>query len=417
MMMFFGELLAQTKVAVPTTTVHFADMKVPKKQRIANKKLNKIKTRKVKEIQQLIKQNTDLNEERLSTYKLVFQTMDSSELNQLCGEIDQLSQMKEVGNFDERYSTPMLNQEHMGTLEQQLPDPLEGALDQYPLDSVNVDQLSKSEKDSIIKKYKDQLPDNGLLPKYDSYQSLEYDSAFTDQLPADSIVAQRIESKLESLVKERINNEDFVGLDQQMQDPSTQVQQYVPDLEKYDYQKPEIPEEKLSEALLEQQKERKKQELLDQLAQNSAEEQKGSSNTLSRFSIGGYMRYDASKKAIELTPVITYAPVRKINVGVGYQTNISLNGSDSLNTRGIRTFVQYTFYNNYFLHGESEWIRQNSGSEGGTSIKERNTYIGLGRNFKYRFINTSITALYNLTAPSQLQQKKFTIRLGITISK
>src|SRR5690606_12454809 len=127
--------------------------------------------------------------------------------------------------------------------------------------------------------------------------------------------------------------------------PQSQVQQYIPSLEKFNYEKPQIPQDKLDEALVQHYKERKLQEFKDGLSIKEAEEYgQKDQDILSRFSIGGYMRYDAAKNSIELTPTLNYSITRMLLLGGGYQTNISLNGSDSLNTRGVRVFAEYIFH-------------------------------------------------------------------------
>lgn len=413
-----GESMGQTKIAVPTTTIHFDDMKVPKSQRVSTRKLRTLKQKKVKELGRLVKRHTYLDDNRLNTYQLVFQSMDTSELDQIHQELDQFRQLdiNQPSPFlEETYQLDRIDKNREFEFADER-DFLE-SMEKISLDSSKFKSLLEIKNDSILKVNSLAQFDNRTEMYYNQIDSFRIDSTQIRnlQMPADSIIAERIEMRLESLVKDKIAGESFTGLEDPIAEPRTLVQHYVPNLETFKYKKPEIPEDKLSEALLEQYKERKKQELIDQL--NPAENEKqNSSNTLSKFSIGGFARYDATKNSIELTPVITYSPLRKINLGVGYQTNISLSGSDSLNTTGIRTFVQYTFYQNYYLHGESEWIERSSDTEG-QSKKERNTYLGLGRNFRYKFINTSITALYNFNAPTELRSKKFTIRLGITINK
>lgn len=394
-----GQVCGQTKIAVPTTTVQFSDLKTPKKQRIATKKLSRLRKKQVRDLDKLVKRNTSLSKHELSTYHIVFQSMDSIELRELTNEVNDISQAKRIQKY------------------KKIDRNIIGASD-YSLDLIKSDPkfdlLTPDQKDSLLREYKNQE-----LAKYANEVPFAADSIsqFNIQSSMDSTIETRIKQRLESLVQEKISAESYEDLASPIEEPQTQMQHYVSSLETFNYKKPEIPRDKLSKALFEQYKERGKQELLNNLKLNTAENQQKDSSPLARFAIGGYARYDANRKSIELTPVLTYSPHTKLNFGLGYQTYIPLTKDDSLKTRGVRVFSQYTFYKNYYLHGESEWSRQIIKGETNSEIKERSTYVGIGRNFKYKFITSSITALYNFNAPSEIHQKKFTLRVGITISK
>ena len=163
---------------------------------------------------------------------------------------------------------------------------------------------------------------------------------------------------------------------------------------------------KTDDAILKQYKDRKVEELKKDFKIKDAEEVESKQKGLSRVSIGGHARYDAAKESIELTPTLAYVLNKRMLIGMGYQTNVALTGSDSLNTRGIRAFTEYIFLDTYFIHLESEWVKRNAASESGSAVRERNTYLGLGKNIKYKFINTSVMALYNFNATISAENQK-----------
>ncbi|WP_421762854.1 hypothetical protein [Ekhidna sp.] len=414
---------SQTKIAVPSTTMQFEDIRMPKKQRINTKRIARYKSKKLNDLNRLVKKHTNLPKEKLNEYRLVFQGLDSGELELIYSEINQLSNSNLYPDYSKEINTYNRLSEY----------------NKDSLKSLKASELNKikSYRQNIPNKYNKsilidssdfqkfyQLPDSSVLtsqiPNYEGYikrDGLDSLGQFERPILSDSIIKRDIERRLETFVSEKVDAGRLNEFNTQPATPKQQVQHYVPSLEKFNYQKPQIPEKKLSKALLEQEKERRKQELLDQLNPNSAEEYADKVTVLSRFSIGGYMRYDAAKNALEFTPLITYSPLQKVAIGIGYQTNISLQSSDSLNTQGWRAFAQYTFFFTYYLHAESEWVKRNSAFENMPATTERNTYAGIGRSFRYKFIRSSITALYNFNAPSDLRTKKFTLRLGLTINK
>ncbi len=427
-------LSAQTKLAVPSTTVQFSDLgtKTRKGKLKEFRKYNSLKKRKVRGLKRTIKKNTNLDKERLQQYGLVFEGLDTTSINQLQHSVNQLAEPQMMVNlsdenfaWEELKSNYPINQQVNARSSEILDGKKESILSEGKTeipDHVKLDSTYGSIGNSSINPDKYQIEKEHLAKSFRK-NGLGVDSTFVapDTLlvfPTDSLVASRIENHLESFVDKQVASQSiFESFDETPADPRNQVKQYIPNLEKFNYEKPTIPKEKLDDAVVQQYKERKVDELKKELAINDSEEFESRQTGLSRFEIGGYARYDASRESIELTPTITYSLNKRINLGLGYQTNISLTGSDSLNTKGIRAFTEYIFLDTYFVHLESEWIKRTALSEPESALKERNTYVGIGKLFQYKFFRTSVMALYNFNAPSQLRTKKFSVRIGLSISK
>ncbi|MEO1254185.1 MAG: hypothetical protein AAFY41_04735 [Bacteroidota bacterium] len=437
-------LSAQTRIAVPTTTVQFDDLTMLEKKKNKNefKKYQRTKKRNIKKLRNSIRKNTELEKDELQRYTSVFQGLDTASINKLQNEIDHLKQ-SDYPNLTKRETKALARVESAnatdismdGLTHKGLYKPDSSILHNY-YDGYSAKDRKKSfwpmsRLDSSQINYQNYIVDSiynhEKVDKENIVSSLqktnEVDSSFiqTDSslILSNTTVSNRIEKHLDAYVKKQVdlNNASFGGLDNPYASTEQQVKQYIPDLEKFDYQKPTIPKEKLDEAIVQQYKERKVDELKKELALKDAEKFESEHKGLSKFAIGGYARYDAAKESIELTPTLAYRLNKRISLGIGYQTNVSFNGSDSLNTRGIRAFSEYVFLDTYFVHVESEWLKRNVQGESSSAIKERNSYIGLGKNFKYKFFTTSVLALYNFNAPSQLVNRKFSIRIGLSISK
>lgn len=421
----------QTKIAMPAAKVNFNELGKKKnyKQKFKAERLkNKVRSEEVRKMKKVMRKHTSLPKESVNNYASLITSLDSGEFlafkNQFNAIQDQynipeVDYKNEYDKFDaEKAAKTVLANEKYQPLK---PDDFPSVPDTSAFESIRSIHTIQQ------KLTKDSLDLNSSMNEFKSFPGIDssaiqlpYDLKSTDSIFNQSgkgFSNEEMEGFLSSFVEERValqKLETFASPAESMVSP---VKQYIPGLEKFNYKKPEIPEEKLTEALLEQQKERKLEELKQSIGLKS-EDQTEKRKVIERFEIGGYFQYQPAPERIELTPTLAYGISRKLAAGVGYNTSIPLQkDNEATRVKGYRVFLDYTFFKSYFAHTESEWLQQKSLLTEGDSLYERNIFLGLGKSIKYKKIKTSVLALYNFSAPNTFQTKKFTVRMGLTFSK
>ena len=409
---------AQTKIAIPPTTIEFSKIgqKSGKTERKQLKVRDRIKNKKEKELKSFLQKNTDLENEEVDKYLMVISSLDSARSNEVQQDLYALGESRAqdhekyknqahgIKRSRSKYKRDSLNSNR---LKEKIPSRDELKMNQF------VWQLDSTAFDSTLSALDIPSPDSSVVTTDYAFVKDSISRSNIDDLTAN----ERIKSKLESVVQEEIGAQEL-GAYEGTGPLVAPVKQYISGLEKFNFEKPQIPKEKLGVALMENQKQRKLDELKNGLLPNVNKSQSYETDFIRRFEIGGYFQYDPSRNRINLTPTISYCLTEKLRLGIGYNTSIALDKNDSLATaKGYRIFTDYEILGSYFLHLESEWQEQNDPNLESGKIRQRNTYLGIGRSIQYKFVRSSVLVLYNFNAPSEFQNKKFTIRLGLTISK
>lgn len=467
---------AQTKIAIPPAKVDLAKLNryQLKDAEKSWKTKDKWKGKKVKELRRFVKKHTKLSAVELENYTTVIGGLDSAELSsfhhQLLALQDSVSydpdnrikeQAKSVSKIDEE-ALITASEQHMeesadfakmkqaaaeikqvraaadslrhtsdstflastrNTLRAASSQPLDSsaftkdslqarydvniALDsahrlQPSLDSAFLGNAFAQQQDKLATK----APSKWPVEDYEAYQGA---------LSQDSLLSAAIEQKLTQLVEKKTKG---LGLEDVSQyTPKTTTAQYIPSLENFDFKKPELPEEKVASAMLAAKKDRKVKELQKSLGLREVDEEEKKSFS-DRLELGGFVEYKPSERLLDITPLLTYGISDRLNVGVGYYTSTPIGkGNDQIPVKGWRVFTELLIYKSFYLHGESEWLRSVERHENNRQIRERNTYIGLGKRISYGKMTSSILLLYNFAAPTYLQPQQFSIRFGITRSK
>jgi hypothetical protein len=419
--------VAQTKISIPPAKVEFSSLSSIKPDKLKVKKLKnaeKQKKEKLRRIQKEMKEKGKLPKDSINFYKNVLNGLSTQELDNVLEDLEEIDidlytenlevvQTEIVDNkeriknlydslaFDEVYGIG----EQTEWLKSQLPDSF----------NINVDTLSKEEIYRILQERTEKLPlDTARLSEifsdslfWDS-DLLKYDSLGFDTMNVES---NPVSEYFENFINEKIHSDYDLPLTP-FSDGASPVKQFIPSLEGFNFKKPEIPSEKLFEALAQKELEEKKQWLTQVLSSDEKPEEKRTMKE--RFQIGGYFQYIPSPQSIELTPSLAYKVTDKWRLGIGYTSRIELTSSESRRF-SYRTFTEYDLSIGYYLHLESEWISEEMKET--LQKKERVTYLGLGKSLKYKFLQSDIQFLYNFNAPNQLQSQRFVFRFGINFTK
>lgn len=471
---------AQTKIAPPPVKLDFGDLsKKGNKDLMRRKKLSeRVRSGKVSEIKKYLKKNTDLSKEQLEKYVVTFSGLDTTELVSFKSDLQKIKEeQQEIASRKEKYDentkatrvmlTDTKEQVHRDSLQNRIvtnvrtlnlpADSLGFHANTSDLDSTYLKDLAADELDlqkkRVAKKHNELegLPEDmstldttivyrgkeRALSELDKETGLPFSNIPMSQLSSDSLSAielakaanvdssyfdvdelinVKLKGYMEKFVSEKVSLQQFESMIPLGEEITSSVKHYIPDLEELNYSKPKIPTEKLKSAMVLMQKERKKEEIKDLLKfknEDTSQEKK----LTDRFEIGGFLEFKPQLKRIELTPSLSFGLNKVFSLGLGYQTVIRLSKSDSASTStAFRSFIDFKFYKSYFLHSELEWAETKANSEAAPQ-NERNFYLGLGKSFRYKFIKTSVLALYNFNAPSNLRTKPFTIRFEINFSK
>lgn len=393
--------LGQTKIAVPSTRVNFSDMGNSsnlKEQKKAAKLDARFKKQQMRSIKKLIKQNTNLPGDSIRKLTTVLPALDSNELKLVHRDLSYMVSIPEVPTKPQY--TDLKKQISSQTVQDQLPNT------ELPDELTSISQYGKEDLPGIpstdLEDYKKELPNEDLdLPSYSS---------------PDSMIMQSMESRISQYMNKATQSklEGGIDLNPPTPEPVSQVKQYIPSLEKFNYKKPKIPEDKLAEAIVKTEIERKKDELIP-FRKGSEVKQKGRKQR-QRIKIGGYAQYNAPTRSIEVTPSLGILLTDKWLIGGGFVTNIPLR-KDSVNTRqrGYRAYMEYTIINGFYVHLESEWMTRKQNER--PTIRQRSTYLGIGKNLGVGKLSSDILVLYNFSTPNALEQKQLTIRFGINFNR
>lgn len=229
----------------------------------------------------------------------------------------------------------------------------------------------------------------------------------------------QIKNKLKLLVEKRVQKQGLALYSgaAPTETVTTPVKQYIPKLEKFDHQKPEIPDKELAKALVESEKKKRLDDLKNSVIPDKKQDSLKQVHFYDKLTIGGYFEYIPAPERIDITPSLAYGFTRKLSFGAGYNLSLPLGkNKEGGRVDGFRTFVDYVFYRSIYLHAESEWLRQASSTEGEPIHRERNTYVGLGKQFHYKFLQSNVLVLYNFNAPSLLHSQPVSFRFGISYS-
>lgn len=255
-----------------------------------------------------------------------------------------------------------------------------------------------------------------VMPLMDSLGAAIPLEAFQNDSIAKVALENKVEAFMESFALERASAQGL-SLPTELANEAPTVQEFIPSLEQFDYIKPEIPTEKLMDAVVAQEKEKRldqlKSEVLPSLEKNDSLQKEV--KWIKKWQLGGSLSYKPEDKLVELTPTIAYGVIDKVSVGCGYSTVILLDRSVAIEKQtAYRLFVDYTLFRSFFLHGESEWKEQIVPES--PPIKERSTLLGLGRTFQYKSISTNVLALYNLNAPNAIDNRRFSFRFALNFN-
>jgi len=424
---------AQTRVSPPPAKIEFSELgKINKKRVMEIRIKDKYKLDKLDAIEKTIRKNTGLDRDEIKRYKAIASNLDSLELEdfqqgleesvvsknlKLVEKVDQGKKQREkiknhrenLDEYKEQYTGYKNNLSAVSTNHQKNK---QQKLSVYA-------QLGKAELEALKQEGKSLL--NDTLSSYtNGYQIPNLDSTYTfslDSMAKDSAlktsVHNEMEAYLEKYAKEKFGEEDLLFLDA-YEEPQTIVKEYVPKVEKFNYKKPEIPDKKLAEAMVEKEKKRKR-ESLEKLIVDNQDESLKNQKWINRWVIGGYVEYNPNIHSVELTPTLAYGVNKRFSMGVGYGTMIGLDKENEIDKFNLyRVFGTYVLIRSFFLHLESEWIEQRRKEE--ALLKARSTYIGLGRTFRYRQLSTNMLFLYNFSAPTVLDAQRFSVRFALNFN-
>ena len=420
--------LGQTKITPPPAKIQFSELSSLKKNKNKEFKLqDKYKQDKIKGITKILKSHTEFDKYQIDQFTTMIKGLDSASLEDFDKNLTQIAsnQDERVEQYDQKYKKTKRRKDEANVQKDKVKNIKEqkrrykrAVRDSLGTKIDTKDILLEVGKDTLSSYASEALDydlDFDSLSSY-SLDSLLYSGNLYDSILLDTAGYLPAQSEVEKFLdafakKEAKRNGLFLPEDNT---PTTQVKNYIPELEKFNYVKPEIPPEKLSKALIEQQKERRADELKKSITGqfDSEEEASIKQSFVQRWRIGGYIEYKANVKVLELTPTLAYGLNEKFTVGVGYSTSIPFGDENTVNRQvAYRTFLDYLFYRSFYLHIESEWKEQQR--EEMPAVNERSTYLGIGRNIRYKKISTSVLALYNFNAPNKIETRRFSVRFAI----
>lgn len=473
LMLLTAATFAQTKIAPPPMKLEFNQLsKKENKSHLKERRLTeKVKSGKVNDIKKYLKQNTDLQKKQLEKYVVVASGLDESQLDELKTNLKEIKEIQSKASVEKSRSRDIkrnlsktkrdsLKSKKIGELRLYGTERVDTTIKSVDLDSIQSDSTYfkstvveewRNRESALAEEHKEQSGifedesalDSTLLGEgrmlvvaevenktslnadslkimlsdslspFDLSKAASIDSSYFD---VDELVNTKLKAYMEGFLSEKVSLQQLESITPLASEATSSVKHYIPDLETLDYDQPEIPVEKLKEAVALVQKENKKEEVKDLLSFKNGETSQ-EMNLTDRMEVGGFLEYKPQLNRIELTPSFSFGLNKKFSIGIGYQAVIKLSKKDSANTTtAYRSFLDYKFYKSYFLHTELEWVEAKTSSEI-APLKERNFYLGLGKSFQYKFIKTSVLVLYNFNAPSDLRTKPFTIRFAINFSK
>jgi len=406
--------VSQTKISMPPAKMSFEELaKTTPKNRKQLKKDDRLRNKKWKEVKKKLQKNTNLKKREIDRYSVMIKGLDSAELESFDDRLTDVITSQDISKGKRLSKTRQVK------LDKKQWQAYKKSLEKGKLsfgDSLHDDTIHFQVKDiplldSLV--VPDELPNGFRFTIPDTLQDIDVSSSRIDS--SFSWQENDVEAFLESFAKQRAMKQGL--LLPESRTPTTQVKNFIPDLEKLNYEKPKISEKQLSEAILDQQKERRKEELKRSFLDtpNDSDQKQRKVNWVDRWQIGGFIEYKPEKRLIELTPTLTYGLGKKFLIGVGYSTVIPLQNDDEIEKQiAYRAFADYIFYRSFFLHLESEW-KERRQAEAAT-VKEQNTYLGLGRIFTFKKISTNILWLYNLSAPNEIETRRFSVRFAINFN-
>lgn len=415
---------AQTKVSIPPARVEFNSLKDFKKENRkelkVGKEIEKSKKKKLKSIGKQARSVGRLPKDSIKFYKNFLSTLQIDELDNVLVDLNKIS-----GNLDSAQLRNTAKKELRAKVEQTDINP--ELIDSLYQTFSNLDILTANDFDSITT-----LNDSLLLNDKYRYllDSQNVDSILINRIPRDSsninsvtnaidsvsidsmsVEENPISNYLQKIVEEKINANYDLPVPE-FDSYSSSVKQYIPELEKFNFEKPTIPDEQLLDALVKKQIDEKKQKLKGLLSSEEAPEEKRSLKE--RVIIGGYLQYIPDPQGIEITPSIALKVRERWRFGLGYTASISLT-SDKTKRSALRGFVEYDLLRGYYVHLESEWMEEKSSEK--PTIDQRSTYLGLGKSVQFKSVQSNIQFLYNFDAPNAIQNQRVVVRFGINFTK
>lgn len=441
---------SQTRIAPPAAKINLAELSSldPKKKKDL-KLSDRFKDKKTKLINKKLKKHTGLDRNELEGYRVMVRGLDSLQMEQLDEKLDQViasqnetyarnrarvkkerKKAQEWNSQRKKYQKDSLSMDsrEISSLAAYATTQVKDTITSYASDRYNV------ELDSLSKNSLNRSDLIGLASAASGVDSTYVENKISSQINLDTAHISEIralsksdsaressynqvEAFMESFAKERIKSQDL-GLTESLEAEIPTVQHFIPELEKFDYQKPKIPEEKLTEALIQQQKEKQKDRLKESVLPKLSKGEDSMEKEvkwIEKWRIGGFVEYKPEGNLIELTPTLAYGIMEKLYIGVGYSTTIMLEKNDELDRQtAYRAFLDYLLVSSFYLHAESEWKQQQRMEQ--ASLSERSTLLGLGRNFTYKSVSTSVLALYNLSAPNSIDARRFSVRFAVNFN-
>ena len=460
---------AQTKVNLPPPRIDLS--KLTKKDLKANskqfKQLDQTKKKRIKQIRKTLNQHSSLDKQALHDYLQSIQDLDTTELKHFQDRLSAVTSTTYDTTTLNPYRTIQTNkkahyQSYKDQITKSVKDPLDAIRTLNPKDTTRIpSQWLPYNPDTLTSYHQNQLPalvpshldttylqyadttylknlhsthqqyiDTTYLEQINSTYSQRldtshlktlYDTLATDyqaladtmQLDSTLVNQERVAQFLKNYMNQRIAAQDLNLPEQSL--PSTEVKNFIPSLEDFSYEKPQIPTDKLSEAVIEQKLAREKEELAqsilkkkESLQGDEIEEKKQSG--LEGWKLGGFIQVNNTLNALELSPTLAYGIGEKLDIGIGYSTVIPIRDTPAMDRQtGYRFFTDYIFYRNFFLH--AEWALLQQKPTEGPTLNENNLYLGLGRIIHYKRFSVSIMGLYNLSAPNQIEARTFSMRL------
>lgn len=407
--------MAQTKIAVPKTKIEFNDLGSARKSQKEFLKearlVDRLKTGELKEVRKSLKNNTSFSRDSIKHFENALKVFDLQELNQINSDLDKIKRFKKQKASINKYSIDSLKKQNVDVGLNRLKD-----LEEFK----KYDELKSSYigKEGSVQSYRKTFKSPG---GYDSLKLVAKDELSTrlgSQMGVDSVlwdsvkvgntdaqVRNYLNREIEKKIKQKFDLTEYLADDEL--EPSTK--QYIASLEKFDFEKVSIPDEKLTEALLQKEIEEKKEKARSVLSRDSLI-MRTSKKPSKRWQLGGYMQYIPQPRSIEVTPTLAIFLREKWLLGLGYVNFISLRKEEA-NIKGYRVFVEPYLSRGYFVHLESQWLYKAVTEE--TTVSQRSTLLGIGKSLRYQSIKTDVILLYNFQTPNEFQSQNVTVKFGI----
>ena len=461
----FLEVSAQTRIAPPAAKINLVEVGQMNKANVKKfKQLDRFKSKKARVVSRQLKKHTGFSKEQIDGYTIMVKGLDSMALEDFQRELDNVIAQQESG-YAQDYARVKREKERIEELEQEKSRQWEATRSAefdaaslrtetpglrkvvwtsvtdsatflmnerlgtpFAMDSTKKVTMDSSAIMAAIAEQGKFNIDSSYLTKGQTFlkqaESLENqlrgDRIGIPATPADSVVMERVENGVESFLQSFAQSQvelQELGLTSIETPQAPSVQHFIPELEKFDYVKPKIPDEELTKALLEQEKQKKKDQLkaavVPKLQKGDVEEREVS--WIERLKIGGFVEYRPESELIEVTPTLAYGVMDKLLFGVGYSTVILLKKSSEIDRQiAYRTYLDYLLIKSFFLHLESEWKSQERPEM--ATLRERSTLLGIGREFGYKSFSTSVLGLFNFNAPNTIDTRRFSVRFALNFN-